>query len=257
MTDAAPNLNSNLRLALQADGPTSRHPLEIHHLAHDLRGPLNSILGFSDLLLQGIEGPLNEIQTEDIAAIYQSAQKLLTLINTLVDLSKLQADRVSLEFAVVDVAELLATILAYDFGTNKSSDLSLALQPAPGQVYLWADRERLAQIVLGVLRYIFSQKRSGEVRLTAENEGSSVRLRISAAGLFLPPGQLAQLFELGVAIDATGRSELGPGGLELPLVRALAERLGGQVGVESNPNQGIIFTLQFPSAANVAAGDEP
>lgn len=104
MTEPDPVPHYSLKLQKHASDP-ARQPLEIYHLSHDLRGPLNSILGFAELLLEEIEGPLNETQHADVSAIYQSAQNLLHLINMMVDLSKLEANRLKLDFKAVNLAE--------------------------------------------------------------------------------------------------------------------------------------------------------
>jgi signal transduction histidine kinase len=90
-------------------------PFEVYHLSHDLRGPLNSILGFTELLLEEIEGPLTDIQKEDILAINQSAQNLLHLINTMVDLSKFDAGRMEFNLGEVALDQVVNTVLASDF----------------------------------------------------------------------------------------------------------------------------------------------
>ena len=245
MTHVGPNPKSLPPLS-ENESETALQPLEIHHLAHDLRGPLNSILGFSELLLQGIEGPLNDMQTEDMAAIYQSAQNLLLLINNVVDLSKLQAGRLTFEFGPVDLEEIFETISAYDFGSNKPPNLEIVINHQKDLPQVWADGERIEQIILALLRFAFTIKRSGEIRLTVHYDSHSLTLQIKNEGVLLPSETLNFLFELGVEVDAAGRSELGPGGLDLPLVQGIAEKHQGLVWVESDVNKGTTFYLKLP-----------
>src|SRR4030095_11379092 len=110
MAETKPQPEKSFALQKEAVHP-SHQPLQLYHLSHDLRGPLNSVLGFSELLLEGLEGPLNEVQIEDITAIRQSATTLLNLINVVVDLSRLEADRLVLTFKLVELEPVIAKVL--------------------------------------------------------------------------------------------------------------------------------------------------
>ena len=223
-----------------------QHPLEAHHLSHDLRGPLNSILGFSELLLEGIEGPLNDMQAEDIKAIYQSAKNLLLLINNIVDLSKLQAQAISFEIGIVDLEHILRGITHIDFGIAKPPALAITVAPPPNTASFLGDATRIEQMILNLIRFSFKKKRSGEINISATCTPQVATLTVAMSDVEISEAEQAILFDLGVTVDATGRSELGPGGLELPLARLLAESQNGQIQVESNARLGTIFTAQIP-----------
>ena len=228
---------------------SSRRPLQVYHLSHDLRGPLNSILGFSELLLEGIEGPLTEYQEADITAIHQSAQNLLRLINTVVDLSKLEADRLKLDFAPVALDAVIQKVLAFDFGPNKPEQVELVADLPAELPSIWADRERVEQMIMNLVRFAFNKAKSGQVVIAADSAGRAVTIQVSfSQQVGLAPAQVSDLFELLVHVDPAGRSELGPGGLELPLTRALAEKHNGQVQVESHNEQGTTFVLTLPTS---------
>lgn len=245
MTQASSDTENNFVVSPKMSGSAAQ-PLEVYHLSHDLRGPLNSILGFCELLLEGIEGPLNENQEDDISAIYQSAQNLLQMINTLVDLSKLEAGRLSFEQSEVDVAELVQKIMRFDFGTTKAEAVELVaslpedLPPARG------DGNRVQQMVMNMVRFAFKMKKSGQVVLSAAPEDGHVTVQVSLNHLVLTSEQLAELFELAVHTDSAGRSELSLGGMELPLTRGLAEANQGRVWAESTPDFGTRLYLQLP-----------
>jgi signal transduction histidine kinase len=240
MTDAAPARPHTLALQKQLSGP-SRQPLEVYHLSHDLRGPLNSILGFAELLLEGIEGPLNETQHADISAIYQSAQNLLHLINTVVDLSKLEADRLTFDPKKIDLSEVIEAALP-NIIVAEAGHPELVNQISPTLPAVWADRERVVQMLKSLLKFAFKATKKGPITLTARNEATEVilRLEMTQAGQIQSDG--TDLFELMVNVDPTGRTSLGRGGLELPLVRALAEKQRGRVWAESHGDALIINT---------------
>lgn len=244
MTDAAPVPHHLLALQKQTADP-DRQPLELYHLSHDLRGPLNSILGFAELLLEEIEGPLNEIQQADITAIYQSAQNLLHLINTAVDLSKLEANRLNFDFKGVDLNEAINAVWPA-LSKVKPEPIELTLSLPPTLPLLWADRDRLEQMLKSLLRIAFKLAKKSSIVLSAEESGPEIILRLEIGRVDLPQAEVAGLFELEVKVDPSGRSEIGPGGLELPLVRYLAERQQGRAWAERDQDNGLIIYIALP-----------
>jgi signal transduction histidine kinase len=244
MTDAAPVAAHSLVVQKQLADP-SQQPLEVYHLSHDLRGPLNSILGFAELLLEGIEGPLNEIQQADVAAIYQSAQNLLYLINTLVDLSKLEANRLNFEFKPVNLTELLETV----FSPAATEQIAFSAVLPSSLPLILGDRDRLEQMFRSLLKFVLKLTRKGPFTLAAESDdANSVTLRLEVEQAKVTPAEAAELFELIVKVDATGRIALGPGGLDLPLVRRLVEQQRGRVWAESQSNGNLTIFLSLPIA---------
>jgi signal transduction histidine kinase len=240
MTDAAPTRQH--AFALQKETTVSSHqPLEVYHLSHDLRGPLNSILGFAELLLEGIEGPLNETQQADISAIYQSAQNLLHLINTVVDLSKLEADRLTFDSKSIDLNQVIEAALPNLIAAEPGHP-ELVTQISPTLPAVWADRDRVAQMLKSLLRFAFKATKKGPITLTAWNEGTEVILCLEIAQVSSALAEGTDLFDLTVNVDSTGRTSLGRGGLELPLVRSLAEKQRGRVWAESQGDALIINT---------------
>ena len=244
-------------LALQKDSlkggdplKAGQYPLEVHHLAHDLRGPLNSILGFSELLLEGVEGPLNEMQQEDIEAIYHSAKNLLLLINNVVDVSKLQAKSLIFDTTVIDLDQVLRAIVHSDFGLAKPSDLTITVPNSIDIPLLHGDATRIEQMILNVIRFGFRVMSSGELKLGATYQEQIVTIKIELGNVEIPDSDQPLLFELGVTIEESGHSQLGLGGLELPLARLLAEHQNGQIQVESDNVRGTVFTIQIPMSEN-------
>jgi signal transduction histidine kinase len=240
----------------QKGANSSRRPLEVHHLSHDLRGPLNSVLGFAELLLEGVEGPLNEHQEADITAIYHSAKNLLRLINTLVDLSKLEADRLKFEFGAVDLNQVIQNILNFDFGSNKPGQVKLVANLPEEGLLLRGDRDRVEQMIMSFVLFGFKRQRTGQTRLETAHSKQEGVVKVHLNSLTLSQEQLDELFELVVHVDPAGRSELGVGGLELPLTRALAQKHHGRVWVESNQDSGTTFCLSLPVYDQVNSAQE-
>jgi signal transduction histidine kinase len=245
MTEAASASRHSFVLQKQVADP-AQQPLEMYHLSHDLRGPLNSILGFTELLLEEVEGPLNEIQHADIAAINHSAQNLLHLINTVVDLSKLEADRVIFDFGPVDLNKVVENIVASDFSATKPEQVEIVANLAQASPPVAADRDRVEQMIKSLLKFTFKLKKKGQIILTLHSNANQVMLSLELADVVLPDTELEELFDLMVKVSPTGRSELGRGGLDLPLVRYLAEKQQGRVWVENKANAGIAFYISLP-----------
>lgn len=226
-----------------------RQPLEVYHLSHDLRGPLNSVLGFAELMLAGIEGPITEHQEADLIAIRQSARNLLWLIDTVVDISKLEADRLKLEFGQVDLKRVVQEIVESDFGTIKPEDLELASDLPAALPPLWGVTERVKQMVLCLLRFGFKMQRKGRLTIGVDVKDRMVVIRVTLDLVILSDEQTADLGELVVHIHDAGRAELSPGGLEMPLVQRLARTHNGQVWVESKADSGTTLYLSLPLAS--------
>jgi signal transduction histidine kinase len=240
MAEAKPENTHSFALQKQAVH-SPRQPLEIYHLSHDLRGPLNSMLGFTELLLEGIEGPLNDIQREDIAAIRQSAKNLLQLINAMVDLSKFEANKLSLTFGQVRLQDVFQNILQDEFESNQ---VKLVIPEAFPPV--WGDRERIEQMILSLVNFVRKIKSRDQLEVTVVHDEQNVTIQIRAAEVLIPSEEVTELFELSVKVDAAGRSELGQGGLILPLIWGLAQKHQGQLWVESRAEVGTSFYLKLP-----------
>ncbi len=227
-------------------GDSSRQPLELHHLSHDLRGPLNSILGFSELMLEGIEGPLNMHQEADLAAINQSARNLLWLIDTVVDLSRLATGQLNIESGTVDLNQIIQNVVDFDFGTIKSEEVEFASNLPNMLPPLWGAPDRVEQMVMSLVRFSFKMQKTGRVTITARNDDQQAIIQVNLDSVTLSPDKLAKLFELDIHVDAVGHTELGPGGLELPLAHHLAKEHNGRVWAESKQDSGTTLYLQLP-----------
>jgi signal transduction histidine kinase len=208
-----------------------------------LRGPLNSILGFAELLLEGIEGPINEIQAEDLAAIRQSAQNLFQLINNIVDLSKLNNDRLKLAFEPVNINQLVHNIVTGEFGSQQDKFVMILPETPP---VIWGDSERVGQMLRGLITFIQNQKPHEQTTINVTCNDAQATIQVKTIGAWLTPKEIDLLFVPIVQIDETGRSELGIGGIKLPLIQQLAEKHNGLVWLESDETYGTSFYLKLP-----------
>ncbi len=215
-------------------------------MSHELRTPLNAVLGLSQLLRQELFGTLNDKQKEYITCIQSSGEHLLSLINDLLDLSKVEAGKEQLSFVpllIQDLCEYCLTMVreqAYDRG------LQLTLSIDPESRICIADERRCKQMLLNLLSNAVKFTLAGEVSLIVRKMPEGISFSVADTGIGIPSEKLPLLFEPFRQLDS-GLNRQFPGtGLGLALTRSLARLHGGDVTVESTLGQGSQFTLYLP-----------
>jgi PAS domain S-box-containing protein len=215
-------------------------------MSHELRTPLNAVLGLSQLLRQELFGTLNDKQKEYITCIQSSGEHLLSLINDLLDLSKVEAGKEQLSFVpllIQDLCEYCLTMVreqAYDRG------LQLTLSIDPEARICIADERRCKQMLLNLLSNAVKFTLAGEVSLIVRKMPEGISFTVADTGIGIPSEKLPLLFEPFRQLDS-GLNRQFPGtGLGLALTRSLARLHGGDVTVESTLGQGSQFTLYLP-----------
>ncbi|MGH9415383.1 MAG: ATP-binding protein [Terriglobales bacterium] len=217
-------------------------------VSHELRTPLSAILGFSDLLLQGIAGPLNPSQLGFAGHIQSGGEHLLALINDILDLSRMEAGRlpfhpaaVPLETAVNETMEMMDSLAA-------EKSIRLEHHPADG-VTAWADPLRLRQIITNLLsNAIKFTPPDGRVSVRTEVSGEGVSIEVSDTGIGMAPEHLEAIFERFQQVSSDGAK---PGsGLGLAITKQLVERQGGSISVTSTLGQGTVFRVCLPAATS-------
>ena len=216
------------------------------NMSHELRTPLNAVLGFSDMMRQRMFGPLPEKYLEYANLIHEAGGHLLDLINDVLDMSKIEAERFELARERFDAREPVSAALrlirlqAHDKGV----DLHAALPPDPLPVE--ADKRALKQMALNLLsNAVKFTPRHGSVTLTLEPRGEVMELSVADTGVGLSPIDLERI---GRPYEQAGEAEQRQRGtgLGLSLVRSMAELHGGQLTIESSLGEGSVFTLRLP-----------
>ncbi|MBI2895881.1 MAG: HAMP domain-containing histidine kinase [Deltaproteobacteria bacterium] len=222
-------------------------------MSHDLRSPLNSINGFSELLLRGVEGPLSAGQRESVQAIHKSGNDLLRLINDILDTAKLEAGRMDIQREWTPSVEILNETIkrSRDFVGDKEIELVAELQPGLPPVLV--DADRISQAVLNVITNAFKFMEKGTVRVRARagagpsgTRGRYLLVEIADTGTGIREEDRESIFEAFRQVDASPSRRSGGMGLGLALARAIVELHGGTVWVESNLGPGSVFTLAVP-----------
>ncbi|NTU78101.1 MAG: PAS domain S-box protein [Chloroflexales bacterium] len=219
------------------------------NMSHELRTPLTAILGYSEILLEQIHGPLSAGQQTALRQIAASGQHLLALITDILDLAKVEAGAVELQIASVQVAEVCQASLLLVRQQAAKKALGLELTLAPGLTTVRADPQRLKQMLVNLLaNAVKFTPNEGRVRLevVADVEAEVARFTVEDTGIGIAPEDLARLFQPFVQLDSRLSRRHEGSGLGLALVRRLAELHGGSVTVESTVGVGSRFTISLP-----------
>ena len=225
-------------------------------MSHELRTPLNCIIGYSEAMIDGLDGPVTEEQARSLRRIAESGRRLLRLIENLLDLSRLEAGRMEFVPREIRVEETLEAILhqARSLVGERPVRLELALQePLPA---VWADPDRLAQVVFNLVGNAVKFTEKGTVRVEArQRDAQLVEVSVSDTGPGIPPDQQVRIFDKFV--KATGNRRQGAG-LGLAICREIVERMGGTIRLESEPGRGSTFRFTVPVAdARACPAKEP
>ena len=214
------------------------------NMSHELRTPLNGIIGYNELMQETAQEEGRERDVADHARVHALARRLLQLLNDLLDLAKVEANRMTLSPTEYDVRALLSEAIEGvrpDIEQNRNRvSLVIADDLQTGR----ADPHRLSQCVLNMLSNAAKFTRDGEIAVRATREGEWLSIEVADSGVGITPERQVVLFEPFMQADAS--SAPGGTGLGLAVTRQLARLMGGDVTVSSTPNQGSCFTLRLP-----------
>jgi PAS domain S-box-containing protein len=217
------------------------------NMSHELRTPMTSILGFSSLLEQQVYGELNERQHLYVTQIHQSGQHLLTLINEVLDLSKIEAGQMNLHLAPIAVDALCQDALTMVGAQAAAKNLIIHRAVQAGLPPLVADEVRVRQMLLNLLSNAIKFSQEGcAVGLEARRRGEEVLLTVWDQGVGIPEEQQSLLFQPFQQLDSSLSRQYEGTGLGLALTQRLARLHGGQVTLESAAGAGAKFTITLP-----------
>jgi signal transduction histidine kinase len=220
------------------------------NMSHELRTPLNAIIGFSEVLQARMFGELNAKQAEYLADIHESGRHLLSLINDILDLSKIEAGRMELELSEFDLRAALQNALTLVRERAQRHGIALSLELAPEVGTIRADERKVKQIVLNLLsNAVKFTPDGGRVELRARMDGGRVEVSVADTGIGIAAEDQRTVFEefRQVGRDYTKKAE--GTGLGLALTRRFIELHGGSIALDSAPGRGSTFTFTVPLAA--------
>jgi signal transduction histidine kinase len=216
-------------------------------MSHELRTPLNAIIGFSEVLTERMFGELNEKQDEYLKDIYASGQHLLSLINDILDLSKIEAGRMELELADFNLPQALenALVLVRERALRRSITLEQAIDPHLGEIR--GDERKVKQVLLNLLSNALKfTPDGGRVNVQAMLHDANVEVSVSDTGVGIAPADQEAIFEEFRQVGTAAKKVEGTG-LGLTLSRKFIELHGGRIWVESQLGTGSTFTFTIPT----------
>jgi PAS domain S-box-containing protein len=221
----------------------------ISRVSHELRTPLTSIKGFVDLLLDGDAGEVGGEQREFLEIVRNNADRLVALINDLLDMSRIESGRVALKRAAVDLAALVGGVATAHRMAIEGKGQALAIDMPPDLPAVDADADRLRQILDNLLSNAHKYTpRGGAIGITASREGAMVRIAVRDSGIGLALDEQERVFDTFFrARNRATRESIGTG-LGLALVRSLVALHGGEICLDSAPGKGSTFSFALPAA---------
>lgn len=240
------------------DAAQAANVLKSHFLAnvsHEIRTPLNGVLAMTQVMELG---PLEPEQREHLAVVRQSGEALMTVLNDVLDISKIEAGELLLDARAFDPAAAVRAAVAPCVAQGEAKGLRMRIEAAPGLAARVGDEARLGQIVVNLLSNAVKFTPAGEVRLRlcdVREEGVDVlAVDVADTGVGIAPDVMPRLFQKFVQADSSTTRQFGGTGLGLAICRELASAMGGRVWAESTPGAGSVFRVRLPLACAPAIG---
>ena len=225
----------------------SRHKSDfLANVSHDLRTPLNSIIGFTRIVLRRTGDQIPDLQKENLQKVLISSEHLLSLINTLLDLAKIEAGKMDVIAETVRVEDIVSMATATVEPLLKDGRVRFVRDIPPDLPPLKTDRDKLKQILLNLLSNAAKFTEKGEIKVAAWQENGNVKLTVSDTGIGMKKEALDHIFEEFSQAEKTTASKYGGTGLGLAIVKKFTNLMGGDIVVESEEGKGSRFTITIP-----------
>jgi PAS domain S-box-containing protein len=231
------------------------------NMSHELRTPLNSIIGFARVILKGIDGPITDLQQQDLTAIFNSGQHLLGLINDVLDLSRIEAGKMDLTFDEVNITDLIGSVMSTAAGLVKDKPVNMVSAVAENLPMVKADAMRIRQVLINFISNAAKFTEEGEIIIKADLEESDkgqpeVMIKVIDSGPGIAKEDQAKLFQAFSQVDASLTRKVGGSGLGLSICHHLIQMHNGQIGVQSALGEGSTFYFSIPILQNKAKAEE-
>ncbi len=240
-------LNENLSASYQKLKEVDRLKDEfLANMSHELRTPLNAIIGFSGMLMQDRAGRLQPETREDLQIIYQNGKSLLGLIDSILDLSKIEAGRLELDLEPMDPLPLLDEVRAMAAGLIQDRPIRLQYDRPAGEIRVLGDRDRLRQVFRNLVANAVKFTEEGTVTLVARQAGERFEVRIMDTGIGMTEEEMGRLFKPFQQVDGSIARRFGGTGLGLAISQRFMGLMNGRISVSSRKGQGSTFVVEMP-----------
>ena len=219
------------------------------NMSHEFRTPLNAILGYTHMLLNGVTGPVSDHQRKSLTRIDSNSRHLLALINDILDITRIEAGRMPLNLSSFEIPELVHEVMAELEPIIKRSNLTVSARMPRSLRPVKSDRQKVKQVVLNFLSNALKFTPAGSVTISAsyDQDGKIVAISVQDTGVGIPAEDQAKVFEDFRQLDTSPARGYGGTGLGLSICRRLAQMLGGSIDLVSDQGQGSTFTLRLPA----------
>jgi len=249
-TQELTEVNESLLVSLQRLQELDRIKDEfLANMSHELRTPLNAVIGFSGLLLLDSNNRIPEEAKDDLQIIHQNGRSLLAMINSILDLSKIEAGKFELDLEEMDPFPILEEVRALAAGLILDRPIAFRYHAPDWQGRVLGDPARFKQVVTNLVGNAIKFTEGGEVRLLVARVGNRLRVSIRDTGIGMSPQEMARLFKPFQQVDGSITRRFGGTGLGLALSQRLMAMMDGQITVESDKGRGSTFTIEIPLLA--------
>jgi len=225
----------------------NRHKSQfLANMSHELRTPLNSIIGYTKLMLDGMEGEVTTDQKEDLQTVYDNSKHLLSLINDLLDLSKIEAGKFEIVKDEYPFSDIVAQVIPSMEKLARDKGLELTYTVAPEVVTVYADKNKTKQVLFNLLGNAVKFTQKGSVRLDVGKRDGDYIFSVTDTGIGIAPQDIGRLFESYKQVGPARLDGSEGTGLGLVISKQFVEMQGGRIWVESTPGKGSTFSFTLP-----------
>ncbi len=217
------------------------------NMSHELRTPLNSIIGFSRLILRGIDGPITKEQEEDLTSIHSSGKHLLRLINDVLDMSKIEAGKMALAIDEVNLEKEAKIALDTIYPLLQNKPIELIKEIDDDLPIIMGDESRIRQILLNLLSNAAKFTTKGSITLSIKQiEPNAIKIEVRDTGRGIEDEDFEKLFRPFEQVDSSPTRQVGGTGLGLPITKSLVTMHNGEIWIESKEGEGSTFHVMLP-----------
>ncbi len=237
---------------LELEAATRTKSEFLANMSHELRTPLNAIIGFTETLLDADEDdPLTDYQKDRLNRVNKSGEHLLELINSILDLSKIEARKMQVNAMAFDLEELLREVLGLMEALVANKPIELKLDVMETLPQCRTDQDKIRQILINLLGNAIKFTQEGSVTVIASSQEGWINIDVADTGCGIPPSQIDTIFEAFRQVDGSETRKYEGTGLGLALVKNMTQLIGGDVSVTSESDSGSTFSITFPAQVDI------